>query len=278
MSRKRVTKIQSVGCTWEQALKEFILWKQAQAVSDTTLNDYESHVSRFFQRYDCWQKPSFREYVHEYMSDKIKPATYNLRLIYLRAFFKWCMDEGEGYLTVNPLAEFKRKKAEPRIVDVPEDRLQKLLTLPDHNTFAGLRDYSLICLTLDTGIRPKEAFQLTIQDIDLQQMQVHVLAHVSKTRTARSMDISPSTAESIRKIIKVRADWWDNDVPVFCTNEGTELSRHTWGDRLEAYSKTLGFKIRPYDLRHCFALWFLRNGGNAFGFAKYVGAYGYKHD
>ena len=42
------------------------------------------------------------------MGENIKPATYNLRLVYLRAFFQWCIEE--GYLTVeNPLKSFKRK-------------------------------------------------------------------------------------------------------------------------------------------------------------------------
>lgn len=53
----------------------------------------------------------------EYMSDDIKPATYNLRWVYLKAFFSWCI--GEGYLNENPLDGFKKRKAQERIVDIP---------------------------------------------------------------------------------------------------------------------------------------------------------------
>ncbi len=49
------------------------------------------------------------------------------------------------------------------------------------------------------------------------------------------------------------------------------MNTQTWGDRLELYSKELGVKIRPYDLRHSFALLYLRNGGNAFGLQKELG-------
>jgi site-specific recombinase XerD len=37
------------------------------------------------------------------------------------------------------------------------------------------------------------------------------------------------------------------------------------------YSKRIGIKVRPYDLRHSFALNFLRNGGNVFALQKLMG-------
>ncbi|MFC4766439.1 tyrosine-type recombinase/integrase [Effusibacillus consociatus] len=222
MAKKRITNIQTVTCTWEEAFKEFLLWKKAQGISETTLKDYRGHVKSFFKRFpDCWQEPNLKKSVLEYMADDVKPATFNLRLAYLRAFFDWCV--GERYLQDNPLQGIKKRKAQPRIVDIPQEKLQKLLTLPDQRTFSGLRDYALICLTLDTGIRPKEAFQLTVEDIDLQHMKVTVPAEVAKTRTARSIDITPTTAEVIRKLMNVRPDWWGVDVPIFCSNEGNTV-------------------------------------------------------
>ncbi|AWB46964.1 hypothetical protein DCC85_14165 [Paenibacillus sp. CAA11] len=62
---------------------------------------------------------------------------------------------------------------------------------------------------------------------------------------------------------------WGEDTPIFCSYEGRPLNCHTWGDRMELYSsKSIGHYIRPYDLRHAFALEFLRNGANAFSTQK----------
>ncbi|RYD05015.1 hypothetical protein N752_11670 [Desulforamulus aquiferis] len=49
------------------------------------------------------------------------------------------------------------------------------------------------------------------------------------------------------------------------------MNSMTWGDRLEIYSKKLSRKIRPYELRHAFALQYLRNGGHALALQKTLG-------
>lgn len=270
---KKVTKITSgdtVSISWREALKSFLFFKQAQGVSKTTIDDYKQHINRFFERFpDSWQSPILKDNVMEYMSDDIMPATFNLRLIYLKAFFTWSIKE--HYMSENPLDGFKRRKAQPRIVDVPEEALQNILKLPNDNTFSGIRDYSQIMFTLDTGIRPKEALSLTIDDFDLKRGTVTVRADISKTRTERILPILPPTMDAVHKLIKVRPPSWGKDIPIFCSCEGTRLSRYSWRDRLEDYGKKLGTKIRPYDLRHAFALMYLRNGGHAFGLQKTLG-------
>ena len=41
------------------------------------------------------------------------------------------------------------------------------------------------------------------------------------------------------------------------------MDTHAWSQRLSRYGNKLGFKITAYDLRHAFALMFLRNGGQS---------------
>lgn len=46
----------------------------------------------------------------------------------------------------------------------------------------------------------------------------------------------------------------------------------TWSEKFsEDFSKKLEVKIRSYDLRHCFALNFLCNGGNIFALQRIMG-------
>lgn len=255
---------------WEDALQQFILWKQAQGLAERTLEDYRYHVSHFFNLYpEANNTKNLKTALLKYMTEKVKPTTYNLRLTYLKAFFSW--GKNEGFFAENPLQGFKRKKAEGRAVTIDIEILKKLLALPDKKTFAGLRDYGLILLTLDTGIRPSEAFSLLEDDINFTAREIYIRQDVSKTRISRTLPVSAITIQTINEIIRARHPQWDKEVPVFCSTEGNYLSRYTWSDRLGLYCKKLGYKIRPYDLRHAFALEFLRNGGNALALQRTLG-------
>ena len=152
MAKKKVSNVSkgSQG-TLKETLEGFLFWKQAQGLSETTLKDYRTHVNIFFNRYPAAFNPQeLKPSLFEYMAQPVKPATFNLQLIYLRTFFDWCIQE--GIYTENHLAGFKRRKAEPRIVNIDVDILTRLIPLPKKGTFAGLRDFTLILLTLDTGV------------------------------------------------------------------------------------------------------------------------------
>lgn len=261
--------LKRVWGSWDDMMQEFVWFKQAQGLSETTLADYRKHISRFFHRHPESNPESVKACVMEYMGQRVAPATFNLRLTYLHAFFEWCVKE--SLLKVNPLVGIKHRKAEGRTVRIDKEVLVHLITLPNRATFAGVRDYALILLTLDTGIRPKEAASILKENVNLHAGEVYVESHVSKTRTARTLPISVLTCQAIKRLIDSRHPLWSDKIPVFCTCDGRRFADFTWRDRLKKYGETLGVKIRPYDLRHCFALYFLRNGGNVFALQKFLG-------
>jgi site-specific recombinase XerD len=204
----------------------------------------------------------------EYLAEPISPATYNLRLVYLRAFFLWCV--GEGYLTADPTTRLKRRRASARIVQLDLKVLKKLFELPDRSTFAGLRDYALFLLTLDCGIRPGEALSLLVNDVNLLACQVTIRAENAKTRVPRTLPISRVTAMAIGALVKSRHPRWNDEAPLFCSASGRPLGDE-WSRRVSDYGKTLGIRLRAYDLRHVFALEYLRNGADAFTLQKTLG-------
>ena len=205
----------------------------------------------------------------EYMSQPVKPATYNLRLTYLKVFFQWCV--GEGYIVQNPLIGFKKRKAEGKTINISVDTLQKLINLPDKKTFAGFRDYALILLTLDCGIRPKEAFSLVATDINISSLEIYIRSETAKTRVSRTLPISPITAKAIKELLSAHHPGWDKSVRVFCSVDGKPMNRQAWGLRMKKYSNMLEYKITPYALRHAFALQFLRSGGHALALQRTLG-------
>lgn len=268
----RLTKVKkATPATIEEAFTQFINWKKANNLSEQTILDYTTHVNLFFKRFpdatQSYEQLEISVYAH-LGQDNIKPATYNNRLVYLRTFFKWCKEH--GVLSDNPLDAFKKRKDEGRVVHIDESVLTDLIQLPDKSTYAGLRDYALLLIFLDSGIRPKEAFSLTVSDYNSRACEVTVDSDKAKTRTSRTLHIMPQTAKAIDELLSVRPEEW-KDSPLFCTNEGKPLNRHTWGDRIEMYCKKLGTHFHPYALRHAFSIMFLRGKGNAFALQMMLG-------
>ncbi|NPV81474.1 MAG: hypothetical protein HPY52_14620 [Firmicutes bacterium] len=102
----------------EEALARFLLMKKAQGVRERTINDYRRVVTLFFRRFpDAFKsEEDLSNSVYQHMAQKIGPNTYNLRLIYLKVFFNWYIEE--KILQKNPLAGFKRKPPKSRIVEI----------------------------------------------------------------------------------------------------------------------------------------------------------------
>jgi site-specific recombinase XerD len=271
----RVVLFQEKFHSWEDALEAFALFRKAEGYSERTIKDYRYHITHFFKEYpqawDPQDTDKTRMAVLSFLGqDDIAPATFNIRRKYLKAFFSWLIDEGA--YTKNPLDGIGTRKAEPRIVQHSAEVLEKLLKLPDKSTYCGKRDYALMCISLDTAIRPSEALSLTVEDVNLKDMVVLVRASISKTRKSRTLPFSIETAKAIQALIMARPKEWDTPL-LFTNHEGQKFTLSGWMQRLRKhYAPKLALKrLSPYDLRHDAALHFLRNGMNPFALQAIMG-------
>ena len=257
--------------TWEEALEDFLNLKGAEGRALRTLKDYKKHVTRFFTRFpEAYENERrARSCLLKHLAEAKTPSTHNLRLEYLRAFSRWLWEE--GIFTHDITYKLKKQKNPGKFIPVDEESLISLLDLPDLNTYTGFRDYCLILFTLDTATRPGEALQLIPSDFNLRSLEVRIPAQVAKTRISRSIPISPQVSKGIRKLLQVRHPSWKPSVPVFSSSDGLEFQVNSWAKRMRNYSKELGVKITPYQLRHSSATLFLRNGGNALALQRMMG-------
>lgn len=251
-------------------LEEFIIMRKAQGISNYTATSYRSALRNFFAEYKGSIKDSkkLKQAVYLYLSDK-SSGYYNKLLQALRQYFEYCI--GEGILTENPCNMLKYKRSGARIIQHDDNTIKVFLSIPEKGTYSGLRDYTLILTMLDTGIRPNEIVQIKIEDIDFMNSQIIVKEQYSKTRQLRTLPISVQTVNGIKKLINARHPEWSPDVPVFCSFSGNNISTHNLQEKFREYSEQLGTTITPYHLRHTFALWFVRNGGNVFALQKMMG-------
>ena len=251
----------------EDIIPQFILFKQASGLSERTIRDYKQLLKLFFLRYpDALEFP--RERTLELLSTCKSPCYYNNCFANIKVFWDWAMSEGYFKGDRHPLDGLKKRKPQGRIVQLSEKDIARLLSQPDKSRYTGLRDYCLICLQIDTGIRPGEALQLVPFDFSHEKREIIVRAEVAKTRVSRVLPLSDPTVQTIQKLLTVRP--WKN-APIFATETGTPYSVQSWSRRLNAYGKKCGLNITAYHLRHASALLLLRRGADAFTVQNMLG-------
>jgi len=246
----------------EDIVPQFILFKQASGLSDRTIKDYRKMLKLFFLRFpDALDYP--RERTLQFLSTYKHPGSYNINFAYLKVFWDWTQAEGFFKGDRHPLDGLHKRKPRGRIVRLEEKEVASLLSLPDKSRFTGFRDYCLMCLQLDTAIRPGEALQLMPEDFSADRKEIIVRAEVAKTRTQRVLPLSDVTVKGLMKMIMLRPSSW-KDAPLLPTETGTPFEVASWSRRVKSYGKKAGLDITAYSLRHAAALLLLRKGADAF--------------
>lgn len=268
---KNVIKLTDVKLNFDTLIDLFLMFKRSQGLSERSMIDYKN-TFKDFKTYYTFQEISeeiFELKLYEYFTPKAKkaPATFNRPYANLLCFFSWA--ERKGYLKYNPLlkTELKKKKDDGRIRHLEQHILKKLIDCFDLTTYSGLRNYALVLLTLDTGIRPNEALNLDIECYSTNTIKVP--REVAKTRTERTLPLSAVCSEVLKRLISYKLPEWPNYI--FITSEGNKMNVGRWEKILEQASKRIGHKVTPYMLRHSFAIMFLRNGGNVFALQQEMG-------
>ena len=262
--------------SFQEAFDDFMLFKTADGLAKRTLKDYRYHITKFFawcdeNRIDAWgDYDTLSKAVRAYFVQLVdcSPGYYNIARQNIRAFFDWCVKH--GILSKNPAGFLKKRRDDPKIRCVDMEDLKKFLALPDRNTYAGLRDYVIMLLMLDTGIRPGEALSLKPEDFDLRSRTITIPAENAKARRSRTLPLSPVVCHQIISLLSIRPEEWPNNAPIFASYNGTRLRVDNLCSRFEV-SRLLGKKMTPYDLRHTFALTYLRRNGNVFSLQATLG-------
>lgn len=257
-----------------EAMENFLKFKVAQGISELTLRDYQNTFEKF-KNYSSgtMEFELLKSEILKFLTDRANgsPAKYNRPYSNMTAFLSWAVRQ--KIIDKNPIIELelKKRRDDGRIRCVDVDKIKKLLSVTDLSTYTGLRDYTMICLMLDSGIRPCEMCRLTTSDIDFSAGVIVISKYNSKTRTQRILPLSKTVLDLIEKLIKIKPKEWNND-SIFCSYDGNEVTTIIFDKRFQVYSKKCGYKITPYDLRHTFGTMYVQeNGGNVFSLQKIMG-------
>ncbi len=188
----------------------------------------------------------------------------------IQVFYRWAVSR--GYAECNPfeVEEIKRPR-KPRKIHVPVSlaSVQATLKLIQADIQAGktqaYRDYALILLLIDAGLRRVEAVKLDIRNIDLVTGSVAVL--IAKAENQRWAYIETLTIKAIENWLSVHPKRHEKKGPLFIAlrgkNKYKRLEEKSVNYLLRSWSDRAGLMrhLRPHDLRRLFATVFAQSGG-----------------
>ncbi len=259
--------------TFDKALSAFLLAREANGAARNTLDWYRRMLTpyRVFLaragRLGEWTSPeAVRLYMVEigqeriqYKSHPTRPpvrkrlsvATIRARHRALRAFFLWLVEE--GHLDKSPMRNVKAPREEkdlPKALD-PGDFLAML------DAACKPRDRALLLFLADTGVRDREARELTRDNLDLERGRALVKG---KGRKERMVYFGTATADALAQYLASR----DDDLPQVFIGKSGALGETAIYQILSRLAKKAGVKGRynPHSFRHFFASQYVARGGD----------------
>lgn len=259
---------------------KFYELKVLEGLAPRSLKDYKNHMNYFKEYiYKEQRTPSirsvevdtFRSYIYYMVQEKqYKPCTVNIRLRTLKAYLKWLYNE--RYLKEDLSTRLKLVK-EPidTVMPLEANTIKKLLKQPNKDTFVGFRDFTIMIVMLDCGIRVGELVNLKISDIDLKSKVINIRSEIAKSRTFRQVPLSSKSIRLIKEIICIIKK--SNTDYLFPSSYANKMDTNQVIHNFRKYGKQANITQRctPHALRHTFAVSFLKNGGDVFTLQRILG-------
>lgn len=252
----------------------FLLSKKLNGVQEITLASYRKVFMNFEHQTG---KPIDYDNLMEQVADFFfainwySDMTFNNQRSNLNGYFNFLVEV--GVIKENPIKALAitRRKEEDKPRPANKDDLIKLLSVIPIYSYVGLRDYTMILLMADTGIRPAEIVRLKVDHLNLARSSIVLTKDITKTKRERITPISDGVKSSLIKFNKTIESVFEDREYLFLTEQGEKMNTYVLRNNMKAYSEKAGVKITPYQLRHFFGTEYLRHDGNLLYLQKVLG-------
>ncbi|GMM64216.1 hypothetical protein uth001_15440 [Clostridium butyricum] len=143
----------------------------------------------------------------------------------------------------------------------------------DCTKFHEFRDYTVINLIFDTGMRLSETLNLTINDVDLIRRTILIPAEITKGRKDRVVFYSQQMSKLLQRWLRYKDTMQETELLFPTQRTNGIISNSNFERNFRTYLKRAKIKkkITPHGLRNNFARRFILNGGSLAILSKILG-------
>jgi site-specific recombinase XerD len=259
----------------QSAQNEFLKYiRLEKAFSENTFLAYKAETSKliFFLQKESIKtiEEADRFHLTDFTRslDGLQMSSKSRAIAVIRSFFSFLRER--ELLPANP-AEFISQPKIPRKMPVflSEDDSRTLLrsVLRTATAFYKMRDYTIITLFLNTGIRLSELCGIKIGDVDFAAQQIRI---IRKGNKEAYIYLDESVISFVKRWLKDRRRYknYDKTDSLFLSKWGRKIGGATVIEMVKKYAvcagliKDGGHQITPHKLRHSFGSRLLSRGEN----------------
>jgi len=255
----------------EGALALFHLTNRAEGKSRDTLEWYELTVGRFIKWMESTESfvpmgevtdDHLRGHVI-YLGERktrrghpLAKSSINTYVRGLRAFFRWAAEE--GFTDENIAKRVKPPRVVSKLIEIlGEDEAELLIA----HVSSSPRNYAIVLLFLDTGLRVSELAGLEIANVNFGVGYVKVMGKGSKERI---VPFGHETHQALYKYMTYHRPPVSGVRSFFVSEQGQGLRKQGVISIFKALKRTTGIhRLHAHLLRHTYATNFLMAGGSS---------------
>ena len=268
--------------SYEQTLHLFGRWLSDELKIYTVDKITENVIRKYID--DLMVRGKYTFYVNDLSKSKNCPdrrrdyrkpvsvTTINNYIRNIRVFFNWM--EREYIIRKNPMKRIRQLKYNRQAkVFLSDEDLKKFLSKFDKSYFTEHRDYVMIMLMLDSGMRLGECSTVLVTDLELARKRINLRAEETKGRKDRTVYFSPKTETIIRRWLQFKDRYVESDYLFPIKEHGGSIGVGNFESNFKKYILRAGLneEYTPHCLRNNFAKRCLMNGMDIFTLSKILG-------
>ncbi len=230
---------------FEPELEAFLQTLRDEGYKEITVRQYHSQLVKMLRCFSENGIASWEEVNAAYVQQAFENSTNRaIFATYARKFFAYLVEQGTvaaNYSGILPRVRYPQRV--PSVYTYEE--VEKLLSCVDRSTPMGKRDYAILLLAVQLGMRASDIRLLCFPDVDFKSRKISYIQF--KTDVPQTLSLIPEIEDALRDYIENGRPKADEPY-IFLTYRKTQLSRSVVSAVADKYFKMAG--IDPGDRHH----------------------------